>query len=417
MNAYRQTRNSLSWLKKQAITVLAALLLSLVLHPQTTDADTVVLTAQDTDSINTLGQNWNDNRLRAYYDLTLYHVDGFIKFDLSSIPDTAVITSITLTTYYEPTKYNDPNVRIYRVADDSWSRASTIDPHPGLDQVLTPGHTSFPDTPLAPYTWSLDVNAAEWTLDLLDNVLSLGMRNENDTYSYVYWYGSDPSPVPPQLTLTFTVPANTVVLPAQDTDSINTLGQNWNDNRLRAYYDLTLYHVDGFIKFDLSSIPDAAVITSMTLTTCHEPTRYNDPNVRIYRVADDSWSRASTVDPHPGLDQVLTPGHTSFPDTPLAPHTWSLDVHAADWTADLADDVLSLGMRNENETYSYVYWYGGDPSPAPPLLRVTFTGCSYTILGDLNDDCRVDFYDFASMAPNWLIDCNMNPSDPACIPK
>jgi hypothetical protein len=271
--------------------------------------------------------------------------------------------------------------------------------------------------PLTPHKWSLDVNAADWTLDLLDNALSLGMRNENDTYSYVYWYGSDPLPAPPLLRVTFTLTANTVVLAAQDTDSINTLGQNWNDNMLRAYYKVEIDHLDGFMKFDLSSIPDSEEVTSMTLITYYEGPAYENPNVRIYRVGDDSWSRASTVDPHPGLNEVLTPGHTSFPDTPLTPHTWSLDVGAADWTADLADDVLSLGMRNENETYSYVYWYGSDPSPAPPLLRVTFTGCSYTMVGDLNDDCKVDLFDFAMMAGNWLIDCNMNPLDPACIPK
>ncbi|MHC4575620.1 MAG: DNRLRE domain-containing protein, partial [Planctomycetota bacterium] len=206
------------------------------------------------DSINTLGQNWNDNRLRAYYKVDIDHIDGFMKFDLSSIPDAAVITSMTLTTYYEGPAYQNPNVRIYRVADDSWSRASTVDPHPGLDQVLTPAHTSFPDTPLAPYTWSLDVNAADWTLDLLDNVLSLGMRNENETYSYVYWCGSDPSPAPPELTVTFIVPPNTLVLTAQDTDSINTLGQNWNDNRLRAYYKVDIDHIDGFMKF-ITKVP------------------------------------------------------------------------------------------------------------------------------------------------------------------
>ncbi len=76
--------------------------------------------------------------------------------------------------------------------------------------------------------------------------------------------------------------------------------------------------------------------------------------------------------------------------------------------------------------------------------------CLFVIAGDLNDDCRVDFMDlkvlceqwlqppglpsaditpspsgdgrvnfqdFAVMAANWLIDCDTNPSDPACVPK
>jgi hypothetical protein len=43
--------------------------------------------------------------------------------------------------------------------------------------------------------------------------------------------------------------------------------------------------------------------------------------------------------------------------------------------------------------------------------------CQYVLTGDLNDDCRVNLADLAVMAENWLIDCNLNPSDPACIPK
>ncbi len=43
--------------------------------------------------------------------------------------------------------------------------------------------------------------------------------------------------------------------------------------------------------------------------------------------------------------------------------------------------------------------------------------CQYRLVGDLDDDCKVDFYDFAKMAANWLIDCRVEPKDPACIPK
>jgi hypothetical protein len=40
--------------------------------------------------------------------------------------------------------------------------------------------------------------------------------------------------------------------------------------------------------------------------------------------------------------------------------------------------------------------------------------CSYELEGDVNDDCVVDLLDVASMAGNWLVNCNTNPSDPAC---
>ena len=60
-------------------------------------------------------------------------------------------------------------------------------------------------------------------------------------------------------------------------------------------------------------------------------------------------------------------------------------------------------------------------------------GCAFDLGGDLNNDCRVGMldlavmgadwmvgYDGADIAPmgsNWVIHCNANPSDPACVPK
>ena len=39
------------------------------------------------------------------------------------------------------------------------------------------------------------------------------------------------------------------------------------------------------------------------------------------------------------------------------------------------------------------------------------------VVGDLDGDCRVGFSDFARMAANWLVDCVVNPEDPACVPE
>ena len=43
--------------------------------------------------------------------------------------------------------------------------------------------------------------------------------------------------------------------------------------------------------------------------------------------------------------------------------------------------------------------------------------CLYELEGDVNNDCKVDFFDFAVTAANWLIDCDLIPDDPACIPR
>jgi hypothetical protein len=43
--------------------------------------------------------------------------------------------------------------------------------------------------------------------------------------------------------------------------------------------------------------------------------------------------------------------------------------------------------------------------------------CHFNLVGDLNGDCKVDFMDFAIMANNWLVDCNADPNNLACVPK
>jgi hypothetical protein len=59
--------------------------------------------------------------------------------------------------------------------------------------------------------------------------------------------------------------------------------------------------------------------------------------------------------------------------------------------------------------------------------------CLYQLEGDFDDNCRVNLHDFQILASawlsgytladlqfmtaNWLTDCHLTPSDPACIPE
>jgi alpha-tubulin suppressor-like RCC1 family protein len=100
----------------------------------------------------------------------------------------------------------------------------------------------------------------------------------------------------------------------------------------------------------------------------------------------------------------------------------------SDFTAVSAGKYHSLGLKAEG---SIVAWGGnGCGQCTVPLPNEGFTaiaaggehslglkGCQYNLTSDLNDDCKVDFHDFAIMAEDWLIDCYANPSNPACVPK
>ncbi|GAA5214648.1 hypothetical protein ACFSJ3_05355 [Corallincola platygyrae] len=174
------------------------------------------------------------------------------------------------------------------------------------------------------------------------------------------------------LSLSSIANAGMLTVSAFDTGSMSATN-SWNDDRLRAYYNQSTGHVDGFMKFDLSVFADDITIESMTLTTYHEEgfgNPYQDPEVSIYHVNDDSWSRGSS---HPGLNEQLTTAQTGFPGGDYIAYDWILDIDAFDWLADLSDDTLSLAMRNEKESYSYVYWHGSDNQMWAPTLTINYT--------------------------------------------
>jgi parallel beta-helix repeat protein len=97
-----------------------------------------------------------------------------------------------------------------------------------------------------------------------------------------------------------------------------------------------------------------------------------------------------------------------------------------DYTAVAAGYGYSLALKSDG---SIVGWGRDDCGQATPPagsdyiaiatgwehnLALTLKSCAFVLAGDINNDRRVDFYDFALMAENWLIDCIANPSDPAC---
>lgn len=121
-------------------------------------------------------------------------VYGFMKFDLSALPDDSLVTAMDLTTYHfvnpGPNKspYNDPTVQIRYSSDDSWMRVGTTDLSL-LGNTLGSGQ-DFPTGDPDPFLWTLNPNAIDWSVDLLDNFLTLAMSVVESDYRFVYWYGS-----------------------------------------------------------------------------------------------------------------------------------------------------------------------------------------------------------------------------------
>ncbi len=82
--------------------------------------------------------------------------------------------------------------------------------------------------------------------------------------------------------------------------------------------------------------------------------------------------------------------------------------------------VTSLGDLDDDSVTDIAVGAIGDDDGggATGAVWVLFLyACRYELKGDVNNDCKVDLFDFAWMCDNWLIDCNSNPNDPSCIPK
>ncbi len=73
------------------------------------------------------------------------------------------------------------------------------------------------------------------------------------------------------------------------------------------------------------------------------------------------------------------------------------------------------GARGISDDGVTIVGYGENPSGNTEAWIATL--CEYHLAGDNNNDCKVNFFDLAIMAGNWLTNCNATPGDPECIPK
>jgi hypothetical protein len=164
-----------------------------------------------------------------------------------------------------------------------------------------------------------------------------------------------------------------VVLNPTESVSLNA-SQTWQDNRHRAYWSTSLLNVNGFLLFDVSSIPDGAVITDMRLL-CYLENAFGSPSsnpvVDVYYSGDDGWTRASATPGSLSLDVLLVDDVAFGSYTPT--YEFVLDVGAHNWAGDLADDRICIGFTNDVSYYSYVYFFGAGGTPQGPAPELTIT--------------------------------------------
>lgn len=173
-------------MKLKLFLILALMSMSFFSH-----AGLITISAGDTASPRLNGIDTNaDNRLRIYHNSGTT-IEGWLSFDLSIIPDDAVLTAMTLSLFVEHGGY-DREFQIARDTNDDWIRGGS-DFDNSYDEVLsdpvsTAGLSQFDELEVA-----LNLAAFDWTQDLLDDEISLVLKDATakDVVSFSYFYGSD----------------------------------------------------------------------------------------------------------------------------------------------------------------------------------------------------------------------------------
>lgn len=141
--------------------------------------------------------------------------------------------------------------------------------------------------------------------------------------------------------------ANTVTLSNVDWDSITPSSTNYNNASFMFIGGGGAGLYDGYMKFDLSSLSDNIIITSMSLSAASTYYRYQDVTLEVQRVGNNNWSR-TTTDVYPG---ILGSVSNAVTITAFGNYSWQIDPDAGLtqwWKSDVENDLLSLSLHSVN---------------------------------------------------------------------
>lgn|GEM_PF-3589767 len=187
-------------------------------------------------------------------------------------------------------------------------------------------------------------------------------------------------PVATSNTITANCTLNTYTLYAIDSCSVEygTPPQSAANGQIEATRDPRLYNVDlrGWAKFSLGTVPAWAVIKSIRMTlTAGSVSIGNTPNptLEMWYSKSDGWSRAAIpVAADIEATQVIS---GQYGPGAVGKQSFDVNIGARDWSADVTDRYLTLGIRNVNTNWSSNLYYGSDNSPAGSAPFLTLGTC------------------------------------------
>ena len=308
---------------------------------------------------------------------------SLIRFDLSSIPSGATVTSALLSLYFNPSSSNGdhqslsgPNTALLQQITSSWDEYTvTWDNQPTTtssgEVVLPQTTTNTEDRP------DIDVTALVQQM-VADPATNYGLlfRQETESYYRRMIFSSSDHVDPmrhPKLVVTYEVPGVTCLTfqpgPNQGMDAViaNCLSCGYYYTNFGSHDDFAaaawtnggdISDMRSLIRFDLAMIPTYATVTSAYLSLFFNPTSSNGdhqslsgPNTALLQRVTSTWSEYGVNwDNQPSttsIDEVVMPQTvTSDEDRP------NIDVSALVQQM-VIDPTNNFGFLLREETESY----------------------------------------------------------------
>ncbi|MDF1540451.1 MAG: DNRLRE domain-containing protein [Candidatus Thorarchaeota archaeon] len=317
--------------------------------------------------------NYNGDGLWVGLHAVGYYGRGWLKFDLPVASSSYEITRARMLVYLENDQYLvDVPIGAYYSSDDSWDEtAITWNNQPIVDAAPL----DIIDSPTSPnmfvssnyYSWDVTGAASESILD--DGVLSVMLKQENESLTNQtskYFSEKDSfNPHPAYLQFEWeTGQIQNATVPILEEETVYDGSPNTNLHGSETSGGIFVgRHTSGaygrgWFKFNLSTIPDAFHFSSarMYVYLENEYADLVDAPIGAYYSTDNSWSETTiTWNNQPSSDFAPL----ELIDSPASPdmfeelNYYSWDISSAVRTSMIQDDILSIVLRQENESIDY----------------------------------------------------------------
>ncbi|MFS4454931.1 DNRLRE domain-containing protein [Maribacter sp. 2304DJ31-5] len=331
-----------------------------------------------------------DAGLTVKIDGGSYTRNTFLRFDLSSIPETIVEATLRLVPLGGGTTPQNTNVEIKFVSDDNWNETGiTWNTKPSAGNVLD---TKTGSSSVTEWDVTLQAETERSNDGLLSIALESTVIGSQNFITYHSKEALDVSVRPILVIKTLEPSTTTTANLSSEADSYIRSGSYGSDNYgnesaliVKKSNTGDSYSREAYYRFDLSTVSGTITEAKLKLVPSGSSSNIGATNIDVKFVSDDSWNETGiTWNNRPTGGSVLSSqaGNASATE-------WDLTSQAQ--TEKSGDGQLSLNISATINNGQWVHYYSKEAANASdrPVLVVTTTGGGASNLSMISEDVAV----------------------------